>query len=99
MGLFGAILGALGSSGDDGRCDWVCDECDAYMNDQPGFTVSGGSWTCTECGAVNDVTPNNVLDLDDDDDYFGSADYYRDEEKRRREEEEDLWELGIDPYD
>lgn len=47
----------------DNACDWICDYCGAYMNDQPGFDVAGGTWTCTECGAVNDVSSNNVLDL------------------------------------
>ena len=47
----------------DNNCDWICDYCGAYMNDQPGFDVTGGTWTCTECGAVNDVSENNVLDL------------------------------------
>ena len=47
----------------DNDCDWICDYCGAYMNDQPGFDVTEGTLTCTECGAVNDVSSNNVLDL------------------------------------
>lgn len=47
----------------DGGCDWVCDGCGACMNGQPGFNVYSGTWTCTECGALNDVSANNVLDL------------------------------------
>ena len=47
----------------DNDCDWICDYRGAYMNDQPGFDVTEGTWTCTECGAVNDVSSNNVLDL------------------------------------
>ena len=47
----------------DNDCDWICDYCGAYMNDQPGFDVTEGTWTCPECGAVNDVSSNNVLDL------------------------------------
>ena len=47
----------------DNDCDWICDYCGAYMNDRPGFDVTEGTWTCTECGAVNDVSSNNVLDL------------------------------------
>lgn len=44
MGLLGSILGAI-SSGDDGGCDWICDNCGAYMNDQPGsaFPVAAGA--------------------------------------------------------
>lgn len=45
----------------DGDCDWVCDYCGAYMNDQRGFTVR--KWKCKSCGALNDVSSNNVLDL------------------------------------
>ncbi|RNL21617.1 hypothetical protein DMP07_01950 [Slackia faecicanis] len=99
MGLLDAILDVI-SSGDDGGCDWYCDNCGAYMNDQPGFTVSGGSWECAACGEDNDVSLGNVIDVDDEDDgYIGSHQGYLDEEKRRREEEEDLWELGMDPND
>lgn len=44
-------------------CDWYCDNCDAYLNDQNGFSEIGGTWICTECGALNDVSQNNVVDL------------------------------------
>ncbi len=47
---------------DDG-CDWVCDSCGAYMNTQRRFSVARGTWKCTKCGALNDVSQNNVLDL------------------------------------
>ena len=97
MGLLGSILGAITSSGNDGGCDWYCDECDAYLNDQPGFTVSSGSWTCTECGTSNDVSEDNILE--EDDGYVGSYQYYLDEERSIRESEEELRELGIDPDD
>ena len=46
-----------------GGCDWKKDYCGAYMNDQSGFDVSGGTWVCTECGALNDVSEDNTLDL------------------------------------
>ena len=99
MGILDAILDFV-SSGDDGGCDWICDNCGAYMNDQPGFTVSGGSWECAACGEENDVSPSNVIDADDeDDDYTGSYQYYLDEEKQKRGEEGDFWELGIDSTD
>ncbi len=98
MGLLDTIAGAL-SLFDDNDCDWLCDECDAHMNDQPGFTTLFGTWTCKECGATNDVSENNIVDVDDDDGYVGNYQYYKDEEKRIREEDEEMWELGIDPYD
>lgn len=47
----------------DGGCDWICDHCGAYMNSQPGFNIHGRTWACTECGALNDVSSNNILDL------------------------------------
>lgn len=51
----------MSTSDDD--CDWICDKCGAYMNNQPGFNVLSGTWTCADCGALNDVSSNNVLDL------------------------------------
>lgn len=44
--------------------DWTCDYCGAYLNSQPGFTTSDGTWRCTECGALNDVSDSNVYDPD-----------------------------------
>ena len=43
--------------------DWYCDDCDAYLNDQSGFSTIGGTWRCTECGALNDVSAGNTRDL------------------------------------
>lgn len=51
------------SSTRDGGCDWVCDSCGVYMNNQRGFNVAKGTWKCSKCGALNDVSQNNVLDL------------------------------------
>ncbi|WP_156337151.1 hypothetical protein [Paenibacillus dakarensis] len=50
---------------DDKDCDWFCDNCSVYMNNQPGFTTSSDEWTCTECGYVNDVSEDNIIDEDD----------------------------------
>ena len=61
MGLFDVIASAISSINDRG-CEWFCDECDCYMNDQPGFTTLTGRWTCSECGAVNDVSNANTFD-------------------------------------
>lgn len=47
----------------DGGCDWICDHCGAYLNKQRGFTIRKGTWKCTGCGALNDVSENNILDL------------------------------------
>lgn len=51
------------ASSHDGGCDWVCDYCGAYLNNQRGFTIRKGTWKCTTCGALNDVSGNNILDL------------------------------------
>lgn len=40
---------------------WFCDECEAYLNVQDGFTTKGKTWKCSECGFVNDVTKKNIL--------------------------------------
>ena len=40
---------------------WFCDECEAYLNVQPGFTTSNKVWRCTECGQLNDVTEEHIL--------------------------------------
>lgn len=41
--------------------EWYCDNCREHMNDQFGFTTALGTWTCTECGVVNDVSENNII--------------------------------------
>ncbi len=40
--------------------DWHCDGCGRIMNNQIGFTTDDGEWTCSECGYLNDVSPNNI---------------------------------------
>ena len=50
----------------DKDCDWYCDDCDAHLNNQAGFNTLSGSWTCTKCGWVNDVTENNILSGDEE---------------------------------
>ena len=45
----------------DRDCEWYCDNCDAHLNNQSGFSTFSGSWTCTECGWNNDVTDDNIL--------------------------------------
>ena len=45
----------------DRDCEWYCDDCDAHLNNQWGFTTITGIWTCTECGYENDVSESNIL--------------------------------------
>lgn len=63
MGLLGSIFNAVFSGGDSevADCDWYCDQCNAWLNMQSGFTTATGEWTCTECGFENDVTSANIL--------------------------------------
>ena len=68
MGLFDKIVGIFG--GNDSDCDWYCDSCDAHLNRQPGFTTASGSWECTRCGAINDVTEDNILSEEEAEDLY-----------------------------
>lgn len=44
----------------DNNCDWYCDGCGTFMNNQASFTVSSGTWLCIECGYNNDVSEANI---------------------------------------
>ena len=59
----------------DNDCDWYCDCCHKYMNDQIGFTVKGGIWTCTECGTVNDVSESNIIPEEGSNGYVFEKEY------------------------
>ena len=50
----------------DRDCEWYCDNCDAHLNNQIGFSAHSGSWRCAECGYVNDVSENNILSGDEE---------------------------------
>ena len=41
---------------------WRCDGCNACLNDQDGFSDDCGSWTCTECGYVNSIEEEDILE-------------------------------------
>lgn len=43
------------------KYEWYCDNCDAHLNHQSGFTNESGSWKCDVCGWLNDVSKKNVL--------------------------------------
>lgn len=40
---------------------WFCDNCDAFLNVQKGFTSKGKKWRCTECGHINSTTSKEIL--------------------------------------
>lgn len=46
---------------EDRDCDWYCDYCHVYLNNQSGFTTISESWVCEYCGNVNDVSDNNII--------------------------------------
>ena len=66
MGLLGSIIGGIASAISGDSVTWYCDECDAIMNNQPGFNTASGVWTCTECGCENDVSDSNVFDSEEE---------------------------------
>lgn len=41
--------------------DWYCDECNAYLNDQKGFSTKKGHWKCRECGYDNSISILNTI--------------------------------------
>ena len=40
---------------------WFCDECETYLNVQPGFSAKAGIWQCSECGHINDISKDNIV--------------------------------------
>lgn len=40
---------------------WYCDNCDALLNAQAGFTTEDDEWECTNCGELNDVSESNII--------------------------------------
>ena len=54
------VAGVLNTAHNDLGCDWYCDNCDAHLNSQFGFTA-GSTWTCSECGYLNDVSEDNII--------------------------------------
>lgn len=65
MSLFGDILGTVFSSFGGDNVTWYCDGCHAVLNEQIGFNTDSGTWVCTECGDLNDVTSDNVFESEE----------------------------------
>ena len=40
---------------------WFCDECDAFLNVQEGFSTKRRMWKCSECGHDNGLTLKDIL--------------------------------------
>ena len=60
MGFFGNFFNGLVSGWGTEYTTWYCDGCGCEMNSQEGFTTVTATWTCTECGYLNDVSNENV---------------------------------------
>ena len=41
---------------------WFCDECDAELNRQSGFDDIHKTWTCQNCGHINYIDDDNIVD-------------------------------------
>ncbi|MCR5502751.1 MAG: Sec23/Sec24 zinc finger-containing protein [Lachnospiraceae bacterium] len=39
---------------------WFCDDCGAFLNKQMGFTDTKGTWTCLDCGYVNEISESMI---------------------------------------
>ena len=66
-----------------GNYDWYCDECNSLLNSQSGFSANCGTWTCTECGYLNFINENEILDDDEAEEFKNSGydsynEYYED---------------------
>ena len=53
--------------------DWYCNECNEYLNSQPGFNPNCGTWSCTNCGEVNYIDENEILNDDEYDNFKNSG--------------------------
>ena len=40
---------------------WFCDECETFLNIQPGFNDTEDKWICKECGHLNELTEDNIF--------------------------------------
>lgn len=50
--------------------DWYCNECDASLDEQDGFSDYCDTWTCTECGCVNEISADEIYNSKED--YYNS---------------------------
>ena len=41
--------------------EWFCDYCDECLDDQAGFDVNCGEWTCTNCGGINPINESEII--------------------------------------
>ena len=46
-----------------GRTDmfeWYCECCNDYLNDQGRFINNNGTWVCSRCGHINEISKENI---------------------------------------
>lgn len=48
-------------------CDWICDGCGELLNDQEGFNVDDGYFICKNCGFMNKISDDGIIDNYEDD--------------------------------
>lgn len=66
MGLLSNLLSSIVSvTKGNNTITWYCDGCNSVLNEQPGFSVDTGTWTCTESGYDNDVSSDNVFESEE----------------------------------
>lgn len=49
---------------DNGYVLWFCDNCGAYLNNQPGFDSKNNINKCVKCDYVNDTSESNIKELE-----------------------------------
>lgn len=59
-GALEGVLESVAEATGNVSVTWYCDNCNAIMNNQEGFTTRHGYWECTACGTANDVSDDNV---------------------------------------
>ncbi len=43
------------------ECDWYCDNCREFLNNQEGFDFQE-EWKCTNCGHVNQISKDSIIE-------------------------------------
>ena len=50
----------------DETITWICDECEAVLNDQDGFNEECAEWKCTKCGFINQICESEIYLSEDE---------------------------------
>lgn len=49
------------------ECDWYCDGCGELLNNQEGFDADCVCFECKECGFINKIDDDGIIDNYEDD--------------------------------